>query len=78
MPLPPRHYPVAYVCHRLFPSWSLPGFIVGAMVPDLEIPVILMTLGRNVLPNNRLVLHSLVGAAIFGARVCSSNLDLKP
>jgi len=62
MPLTPLHYPVAYAFHRLVPSWSLPGFIVGAMVPDLEIPVIVGVFGMNVLPNNRLVLHSLVGA----------------
>jgi membrane-bound metal-dependent hydrolase YbcI (DUF457 family) len=66
MPLTPLHYPVAYAFHRLVPFWSLPGFIVGAMVPDLEIPVIVGVFGMNVLPNNRLVLHSLVGAVTVG------------
>jgi hypothetical protein len=66
MPLTPLHYPVAYALHRLWPSWSLPGFIVGAMVPDLEIPVIIGVVGLNGLPGNRLVLHSLVGAVTLG------------
>ncbi len=66
MPLTPLHYPVAYALHRLAPSWSLPGFIVGAMVPDLEIPVIVGLYGLNGIPGNRLVLHSLVGGVTLG------------
>lgn len=66
MPLTPLHFPVAYALHRLRPSWSLPGFIMGAMVPDLEIPVIVGVFGLNGIPGNRLVLHSLVGAVTVG------------
>ena len=67
MPLTPLHYPVAYALHRLRPSWSLPGLIMGAMVPDLEIPVIVSVFGLNRIPGNRLVLHSLFGAMTIGA-----------
>jgi hypothetical protein len=66
MPFTPFHYPLAYGLHRLFPKWSLPGFIIGAMVPDLEIPIIVILFGGDMLPGNRLVLHSLFGAATLG------------
>ena len=66
MPFTPFHYPLAYALHRIFPKWSLPGFIVGAMVPDLEIPVIITLFGVDTLSGNRLVLHSLFGAATIG------------
>jgi len=39
--------------------------IVGSMFPDLEIPII-VTFFRNEYPNNRLVLHSFLGAATLG------------
>ena len=66
MPFTPLHYPIAYALHRLRPSWSLLGFITGAMVPDLEIPVIVSVFGLNGIPGNRLVLHSLFGAVTAG------------
>jgi hypothetical protein len=39
---------------------------MGAMVPDLEIPVIVSMFGLNGIPGNRLVLHSLFGAMTVG------------
>lgn len=44
---------------------SLPGLIVGSMFPDLEIPIIILLFGTRI-PGNRLVLHSLLGAATVG------------
>ena len=66
MPITPLHYPIAYALHRLRLSWSLLGFITGAMVPDLEILVIVSVFGLNGIPGNRLVLHSLFGALTVG------------
>jgi membrane-bound metal-dependent hydrolase YbcI (DUF457 family) len=43
---------------------SLPALIVGAMVPDLEIPVMFLLLGPGV--PNRVVLHSLLGGITVG------------
>ena len=66
MPFTLFHYLLAYALYRIFPKWSLPGFIVGAMVPDLEIPIIITLFGGDTLPGNRLILHSLFGAATIG------------
>jgi hypothetical protein len=60
----PFHYPVAYVIYRLRGSFSLPALIVGVMVPDLEIPFIVLLFGTSV--PERLVLHSLLGALTAG------------
>jgi membrane-bound metal-dependent hydrolase YbcI (DUF457 family) len=64
LPLTPLHYPVAYFIHKLGGNLSLPGLIVGSLVPDLEIPFILLIFGVN--GPNRLVLHSLLGSASLG------------
>jgi hypothetical protein len=64
LPLTPFHYPVAYIVHKLAGNLSLPAVVVGSMVPDLEIPVMVLLLGTN-LPN-RLVLHSLIGSLTVG------------
>lgn len=63
MPLTPLHCTIAYLINRWKPQLSLPALLVSTMVPDLEIPVIyLMTEGLQ----DRLVLHSLLGAATLG------------
>jgi len=63
MPLTPFHCSVAYVINRWKPQLSLPALLVSSMAPDLEIPVLLfMTDGAQ----DRLVLHSLFGAATLG------------
>lgn len=64
LPVTPLHYPLAYVIYKLGGRLSLPGLVVGSMVPDLEIPFIILLLGTEV--PNRLVLHSLFGAVTVG------------
>ncbi|KON34061.1 MAG: hypothetical protein AC479_02130 [miscellaneous Crenarchaeota group-6 archaeon AD8-1] len=64
MPLTPLHYPIAYLVNKVNRNLSLPGLIVGSMIPDFEIPVILFINGFD--GPNRLVLHSLLGSATLG------------
>ena len=64
MPLTPLHYPIAYFIRKLSGNLNLPGLIVGSMIPDLEIPFIVLIFGIN--GPNRLVLHSLLGSATLG------------
>ena len=64
LPLTPFHYPVAYVLYKLGGKLSLPALVVGSMVPDLEIPVIVLLFGTTV--PNHLLLHSLIGALTLG------------
>ncbi len=64
MPVTPFHYPVAYILYKLRVKLSLPALIVGSMVPDLEIPFIVLLIGTEV--PHRLVLHSLLGAMTAG------------
>jgi len=55
---------VAYIIYSLDRRLSLPGLIVGSMLPDLEVPFIILLMGTGV--PDRLVLHSLLGAATAG------------
>ena len=64
LPVTPLHYPLAYFINKLDSRLSLPGLIVGSMFPDLENPFIVLILGTQV--PNRLVLHSIFGAATIG------------
>lgn len=64
MPLTPLHYPIAYFILKLSKNFSLPGLIVGSMIPDIEIPFLVLIFG-NAGPNH-LVLHSLLGSATLG------------
>lgn len=64
LPVTPFHYPVAYVIYKLGGNLNLPGLVVGSMVPDLEIPFIILAFGTEV--PHRLVLHSLLGAVTVG------------
>jgi hypothetical protein len=66
MPITPLHPAVAYLLNRWQRNLSLPALIVGAMAPDLEIPVVYFATGGLY---NRLVLHSLLGAAVLGTLV---------
>jgi membrane-bound metal-dependent hydrolase YbcI (DUF457 family) len=65
LPLTPLHYPVAYFLSKLDKRLSLPALAVGSMLPDLEIPVLLLLFGDQI--PHRLVLHSLFGTATIGA-----------
>jgi hypothetical protein len=64
LPFTPLHYPIAYLIHKLGGNLNLPGLIVGSMIPDLEIPFIVLIFGVD--GPNRLVLHSLLGSATLG------------
>jgi membrane-bound metal-dependent hydrolase YbcI (DUF457 family) len=66
LPVTPFHYPLASLISRLDGrlSLSLPGLIVGSMVPDLEIPFVFLFSGQD-----RLVLHSLIGGLTLGTFV---------
>jgi membrane-bound metal-dependent hydrolase YbcI (DUF457 family) len=64
LPVTPFHYPIAYLIKKLGGNLSLPALIVGSMVPDLEIPFIVLLLGTDA--PHRLVLHSLLGAVTLG------------
>jgi membrane-bound metal-dependent hydrolase YbcI (DUF457 family) len=64
LPVTPFHYPVAYVLYKLGGKLSLPALVVGSMVPDLEIPFIVLLFGNSV--PNHLLLHSLLGALTLG------------
>jgi len=64
LPLTPLHHPIAYFIHKINRNLSLPGLIVGSMIPDLEIPFMVLIFGVN--GHNRLVLHSLLGSATLG------------
>ncbi|MCW8802128.1 MAG: DUF4184 family protein, partial [Candidatus Bathyarchaeota archaeon] len=60
----PLHHPIAYFIYKLDKRFSLPGLVVGCMFPDLENPFIMLFFGSDV--PNRLVLHSIFGAATLG------------
>ena len=64
MPLTPLHHPLAYFIYKLDKRLSLPGLIVGCMIPDLEIPFIVLFLGTDI--PNRMILHSILGSITFG------------
>jgi len=55
---------LAYIIYKLGGKLSLPGLVVGSMLPDLEIPFMVLLLGTQV--PNRMVLHSLLGAVTVG------------
>jgi len=64
LPLSPLHYPIAYFIHKLSKNFSLPGLIVGSMIPDAEIPFLVLIFGND--GPSHLVLHSLLGSATLG------------
>ncbi len=63
MPITPLHYPLAHGLSKLDKKLSLPGLVVGSVIPDLEVP--LMWIFFRDLPDH-LFLHSLIGAATVG------------
>jgi len=63
MPATPLHCSVAYLINRWKPQLNLPALLVGSMAPDLEIPILFLVTGGFW---DRLVLHSLLGAATLG------------
>ncbi len=67
MPITFLHHPVAYFIYRIDKRLNLPGLIVGCMLPDLEIPFLVILLGTEV--PNRMVLHSYIGSATLGTLI---------
>ena len=63
MPVTPLHYPLAHGISRLDKRLSLPGVVVGSVIPDIEVP--LMWVFFSDLPDH-LFLHSLIGAVTLG------------
>ncbi len=63
MPVTPFHYPFAFVVSKLDRRLILPGVVVGAVIPDIEVP--LMWVFFPSLPDH-LLLHSLIGASTVG------------
>jgi membrane-bound metal-dependent hydrolase YbcI (DUF457 family) len=63
-PLTPFHYPIAYVLSRSNKKLSLPALAVGSMLPDIEIPLMFLVFRHEY--HHSLILHSFIGAAIFG------------
>jgi len=64
LPIKPFHYPVAYILYKLGGTLSLPALIVGSMLPDLEVPFIVLLFGTSV--PHHLLLHSIAGALTLG------------
>ena len=63
MPITPLHYPFVYLISKISRKFSLPGLIVGSVIPDIEVPI--MWIFFTSFPDH-LFLHSLVGALTIG------------
>jgi membrane-bound metal-dependent hydrolase YbcI (DUF457 family) len=70
LPVTPFHYPVAYVLYKLGGNLSLPALIVGSMLPDLEIPFMVLLFGTSV--PTHLLLHSLIGSLTVGTALATA------
>ena len=70
MPITPFHHPVAYVIYRLGGKLVLPAVIVGSMLPDLEIPFMVLLFGANV--PTHLMLHSILGSLTVGTAIATA------
>jgi len=70
MPVTPLHYCLAYFFHKISKSGlNFPALIVGSIVPDLEVPfILLVTKGET----NRLILHSVLGSVTLGLLISIS------
>lgn len=58
MPVTPLHYPVGYILSKTNKKLSLPGLVVGSVIPDLEVPL-MWVLFPDVW--DHLLFHSLLG-----------------
>ena len=70
MPITPFHHPVAYIIYKLGGKLSLPALIVGSMLPDLEIPFMVLLFGTNV--PTHLILHSIIGSLTVGTLLATA------
>ncbi|TFG15486.1 DUF4184 family protein [Candidatus Thorarchaeota archaeon] len=64
MPVTPLHYPISYLLKRVNSRLSLPAMAVGAVIPDLEVPILFFFF-RGVFLDH-FILHSLLGALTLG------------
>ncbi|MGY5852288.1 MAG: DUF4184 family protein [Candidatus Thorarchaeota archaeon] len=64
MPFTIFHYPLAWGLSRVDKRLSLPALIVGAVMPDIEVPFLIMFF-RGILPDHY-ILHSLIGSLTIG------------
>jgi len=70
LPITPFHHPVAYILYKLGGKLSLPALIVGSMLPDLEIPFMVLLFGTSV--PTHLLLHSLIGSLTVGTALAAA------
>ncbi|MFX0064458.1 MAG: DUF4184 family protein [Candidatus Hermodarchaeota archaeon] len=63
MPFTIFHYPLAFGLAKINKRLSLPGLVVGSVLPDIEVP--LMWLFFSNLPDH-LILHSFIGSLTLG------------
>lgn len=64
MPFTLFHYPFGYWLSKVNKNLSLPGLLVGAVIPDIEVPF-LFVFFSGVYPDH-FILHSLLGALTIG------------
>ncbi len=64
MPFTLFHYPFGYGISKISKNLSLPGLLVGAVIPDIEVPILALFF-EGVYPDH-FILHSLVGALSIG------------
>lgn len=63
MPLTPFHYPAGYILSKTSRRLSLPGLLVGSVIPDIEVPLMWIFFPGVY---DHLVLHSLIGVLTVG------------
>lgn len=63
MPATPLHYPFAFLISKSDKKLSLPGLVIGSVIPDIEVPF--MWIFFSTLPDH-LFLHSMLGAVTLG------------
>ena len=64
MPFTLFHYPFGYWLSKTNKNLSLPALVVGAVIPDIEVPFLLLFF-QGIFPDH-FILHSLVGALSIG------------
>ena len=69
MPVTPLHYPLAFLISKADKRLSLPGLVVGSVIPDIEVPIMWMFFAS--LPDH-LFLHSLFGALTIGTLLAAA------
>ena len=64
MPFTPLHFPYAWLLSRIDKRLPLPALIVGAVIPDIEVPF-LYVFFSGIFPDHY-ILHSLIGSLTIG------------